>query len=150
MDMLLRAVVMYVLVWSLFRLSGRRTMSEMTTFDFVLLLIIGEAVQQALLGEDYSLTNAAVVVLTLITLDRFVTILRARSRHFERIVEGEPLLIMANGVLMTESMRRERINESDILHAARQAHGIDSLHQIAHVILEPSGDMSVIPKRSAP
>jgi uncharacterized membrane protein YcaP (DUF421 family) len=145
MDMILRGGAMYVLVWGIFRLSGRRTMAQMTTFDFVLLLICGEATQQALLGDDFSMTNAVGVVLTLVCMDRVVAAFRARSRPFEQIVEGLPLLIMADGKPFEERMKRERVDAEDILHAARQSHGLGSLDQIKYAILEASGEISIIP-----
>ena len=77
MDMILRGAAIYAAVWFIFRLSGRRTMAQMTTFDFVLLLICGEATQQGLLGDDFSITNAAFVVLT----DRLRKTFKARSDH---------------------------------------------------------------------
>ncbi len=145
MDMILRGASIYVVVWLLFRLSGRRTLAEMTTFDFVLLLICGEATQQALLGEDFSITNAAIVVLTLISLDLALTALRARLPALERVMEGRPLLIMADGKLLKDRMAKERVDEEDILHEARHAHGIARLDQIRHAVLETSGGISVIP-----
>lgn len=147
MDMILRAGAMYLIVWALLRFSGRRTMSEMTTFDFVLLLICGEATQQALLAEDFSITNAAGVVLSLVFIDRVVTTFRARSQSFERIVEGLPIVIFSGGTLLKDRLDNERINEDDILHEARRSQGIMSLDEIKYAVLEPSGGISIIPKK---
>lgn len=145
MNMIAHAVVMYVLIWFIFRVSGRRTMSEMTTFDFVLLLVCGEVTQQALLGNDYSITNAIIVLLTLVCLDRVLSLLRTLFPGIERVVEGLPILIMVDGKPLRDRMRRERIDEQDILHQARRSHGLDRLQQIKHAILEPSGEISIIP-----
>lgn len=147
MEMILRGVLMYALVWLVLRLSGRRTMSEMTTFDFVLLLICGEATQQALLDEDFSFTNAAVVILTIVSLDRLMTRWRVNSTRVERVVEGLPILIMVNGELREDPMHRERVDKEDILHEARRSHGLSRLDQIKHAILEPSGEISIIPRK---
>lgn len=146
MDMIIRGAAMYAMVWAIFRLSGRRTMGEMTTFDFVLLLICGEATQQALLGEDYSVTNAAVVVLTLVCADRVLTWVRAVSPRAERVMEGLPLIIMADGEPLQDRMKREHVDEQDILHAARQAHGLSRLDQVKHAVLETSGKISIMPR----
>lgn len=148
MDMVLRACAIYAVVWLIFRLAGRRTMAQMTTFDFVLLLVCGEATQQGLLGEDYTVTNAAIVVLTLVVLDHICTTIRARSTRLERIMEGSPVLIMENGRLVPERMKRERIDVEDILHAARHSHGLSRLEQIRHAVLEPSGGISIIPAQN--
>jgi uncharacterized membrane protein YcaP (DUF421 family) len=147
MDMILRGVAMYALLWVVFRLSGRRTMGEMTTFDFVLLLICGEATQQSLLDEDFSFTNATIVILTIICLDRAMGRWRVNSKRVERVVEGLPVLIMADGELRREPMRRERVDEEDILHEARRSHGLSRLDEIRHAILEPSGEISIIPRK---
>jgi uncharacterized membrane protein YcaP (DUF421 family) len=145
MDMILRGAAIYGVVWFIFRLSGRRTLSDMTTFDFVLLLICGEATQQALLGDDFSITNAAVVVLTLIGVDLALTTLRARFPRFERLMEGRPLLIMKNGQPLRDRMAKERIDEEDIMHQARSSHGLGRLDQVDHAVLESSGGISIIP-----
>jgi uncharacterized membrane protein YcaP (DUF421 family) len=146
MDMIVRAVTVYGVVWAVFRLSGRRTMSEMTTFDFVLLLICGEAIQQALLGEDVSMTNAVVVVLTLVGADRALTWARTKWPGAERVMEGLPLVIMADGRPLRECMDREHVDEQDILHAARESHGLSRLDQVKHAVLETSGKISIIPR----
>lgn len=146
MDMILRGACIYVVVWLLFRIAGRRTMAQMTTFDFVLLLICGEATQQALLGPDYSVTNAAFVVLTLVSMDLAMTALRARFHRLERIMEGLPMLIVKNGEPLHERMAKERVDEEDVLHEARHSHGLRHLDQVQHAVLEPSGGISIIPK----
>ncbi len=145
MDMVLRACGIYGVVWLIFRLAGRRTMAQLTTFDFVLLLVCGEATQQALLGDDFTFTNAAIVVLTLVVLDDLCTSLRARSQRLERVMEGSPVLLVEEGRLLRDRMRQERVDVEDILHAARQTHGLSRLEQVRHAVLEPSGGISIIP-----
>lgn len=144
MDAMTRAAIIYIAVWLFFRLSGRRTLAQMTAFDFILLLICGQATQQALLGNDNSITNALIVVLTLISIDGAVTWLQARSKRFASITQGRPLLVLRNGELLRDRMARERIGEEDILHEAR-ARGFSRLGQIRHAVLEPSGGISIIP-----
>jgi uncharacterized membrane protein YcaP (DUF421 family) len=146
MDAIIRALFIYVFLLIVVRLSGKRTMSEMTPFDFVLLLIIGEATQQALLSDDYSLINAAIVILTLISADILMSILKQRSPKVGLWTDGTPLVIFRNGQPIKERMNKERIDESDILEAARKVHGLESLDQIEYAILEKSGNISVVPK----
>lgn len=145
MEMLLRGAAVYLIVWIIFRLSGRRTMAQITVFDFVLLLICGEATQQALLAADYSVTNGAFVVLTLVSLDAAITGVRARVPWLERIFEGLPMLIVRDGAPLRERMRSEKVDDQDVLHAARQAHGLRRFDQIRHAVLETDGSISVIP-----
>ncbi|HZW08549.1 MAG TPA: YetF domain-containing protein [Phycisphaerales bacterium] len=149
MDMIVRGAGIYAVVWLCFRLAGRRTMAEMTTFDFVLLLICGEATQQALLGDDFSLTNAAILVLTLVSMDGALTALRVRFHGLERVMEGLPLVLIRDGKMLHDRMAKERIDQEDILHEARSAHGLERLEDIKHAVLEPSGGISIIPRRAA-
>lgn len=146
MDMIFRGAAIYVAVWLILRLSGKRALSEMNTFDFVLLLICGEATQQALLGDDFSLTNAVFVILTLVTLDRLVSSAHVRWPRLERFMDGRPVLLVRDGRPISDAMRREHVDEQDILQEARKTHGLLSMDQIRHVVIEPSGGLSIIPK----
>lgn len=146
MDMLVRGAALYFLVWLLFRLSGRRTTAQMTTFDFVLVLIISEATQEALLDDDSSFTNSAIVILTLIWIDRTLAIAREKWKPLEAILDGVPMIIWRDGRALRERMDREQVDEEDVLHAARHDHGLARLDQVEHAVLEPSGGISVIPR----
>lgn len=148
MDMVIRGVLLYAILWAVLRCTGRRTIAQITVFDFILLLVIGEATQNALLGEDFTLTNAAVIIITLMVTDDVCTSIRARSKRFERFMEGVPVRLMAHGQLLREPLMRERVDQDDIMQAARHAHGIARLDQIEEAYLEPSGGISVIPKNS--
>lgn len=150
MSTVLRAAAIYAIVLVIFRLAGRRTMSELTTFDLVLLLLCGEAVQQALLGHDFTVTGAVLVVLTFVVLEGAATMVRARFPLFDRLLEGPPLVIVRRGVLLRRRMREESIDLDDILHAARQSHGLSRLSQVRHAVLEPNGQISIIPEDSTP
>ncbi len=150
MDAVLRGATVYAIVWALFRLAGKRTLSEATTFDFVMLLIVAETTQQALLGEDFSITNSALLISTLIGLDILLSLLKSRFPRIERIIDGAPLLIMRDGQPLEERMRKARIDRFDILQAARAAHGIERLDQVKHAVLEQSGGITVVPWRVSP
>jgi uncharacterized membrane protein YcaP (DUF421 family) len=148
MDSVLRAVAIYVVLLVIFRISGKRSLAQITTFDFVLLLIIGEATQQALLGEDFSLTNAFVVIVTLIGLDIGLSLLKGRSRTLERVVDDLPLVIVEDGRPLQERMDKARIDQSDVLTAARELQGLERMDQIKYAVLERSGGISIIPRSS--
>ncbi|MDF3041519.1 MAG: rane protein, partial [Thermomicrobiales bacterium] len=94
MDSVIRAVAIYGILLIIFRVSGKRSLAQITTFDFVLLLIISEATQQALLGDDFSLINAFVVIITLIGLDIALSLLKQRSPTFELLIDDTPLIIV--------------------------------------------------------
>lgn len=149
MDAVIRGATVYIFMVVVFRLAGQRTLSEMTSFDFVLLLIVAEATQQALLGEDFSLTNAFLVVITLIGIDIFLSVLKDRFPRLERAVEGMPVIILENGRPFKDRMKRARVDESDILVAARSSQGLERLERIKYAVLESSGSISIISKSDA-
>jgi uncharacterized membrane protein YcaP (DUF421 family) len=146
MDAVLRAAAVYIVLLILFRISGRRTLSEITTFDFVLLLIVGEATQQALLGDDFSVTNAFLVIASLLVIDVSLSLLKERVPYLGKVIDGVPMVIVENGQPLHERMKRARVDESDVLESARQSQGIERMDQIKYAVLEISGSISIIPK----
>ena len=145
MDSVLRAAAIYLVLMILFKIAGRRSLAELTTFDLVLLMVIGEATQQALLGDDFSLTNAVLVIATLIAIDIGFSLVKQRSRWFSRLLDGGPTIVVEHGNVLHERLKRARLDESDILEAARSAQGILEINQIKFAILERNGKISVIP-----
>jgi uncharacterized membrane protein YcaP (DUF421 family) len=133
----------------LFKIAGRRSLADLTTFDFVLLMIIGEATQQALLGDDFSLTNAMMVIVTLIAIDVGLSLLKQRSQWVSRLVDGGPTVIVEDGRILKGRMRHARLVEADIMEAARSSQGIETLEQIKFAIIERNGKISVIAKESS-
>ena len=148
MHEVIRGVAVYAVLMLIFRLSGKRSMAETTPFDFVLLLIFSEALQSALVDEDDSLTAAFVVILTLVVLNIGMSLLKQRFHRVERILEGGPIIVVDDGRLLRDRMRRARIDEGDILAAARQTQGIEAIDQIKRAVLERSGGISIIPKQA--
>ncbi|HWH33971.1 MAG TPA: YetF domain-containing protein [Acidimicrobiales bacterium] len=146
MDAVLRTTTIYLFLLVLFRLAGKRTLGEVTPFEFVLLLVIGEGTQQGLLGDDVSVTNALVVVSTFIALNVGLNLAKHRLAWLERVVEGVPVVVFADGQPVRQQMDRARINESDILEAAREKQGLERLDQIKYAVLERSGGISIIPR----
>jgi uncharacterized membrane protein YcaP (DUF421 family) len=146
MDAVIRGIVVYLVLLLVFRLAGRRTLSEMTSFDFVLLLIISEATQNAMIGNDYSLTNGMLVVITLVGLDILFTNWKHRSAFIERWLDGLPMVIVDQGRPIKELMDQARLDEEDILAAARESQGLERMEQIKYAVLEVGGGISIIPK----
>lgn len=145
MDSVLRAVAIYLLLLVLFKVAGRRTLAELTTFDLVLLMVIGEATQQALLGEDFSMTNAVLVIATLIAIDIGFSLAKQRSPWFARVLDGGPTVLVEQGQVLHKRLKHARLDEGDILEAARSTQGLVELKQIRFAILERNGKISVIP-----
>jgi uncharacterized membrane protein YcaP (DUF421 family) len=149
MDTVLRSTVVYLFMLVVFRISGKRSLSQITTFDFILLLIISEATQQALVGNDFSITNAFVVIATLIALDTAFSWMENRSPVFSRVVGSLPVVIVENGKLLEDRAKREGLTLSEILAEGREKHGLERLEQFKYAILERHGGISVIPTDDA-
>jgi uncharacterized membrane protein YcaP (DUF421 family) len=140
MEHVIRGTLVYLFLLVLFRISGKRTLAEVTTFDFILLLIISEAAQQALLGQDYSFTAAAIVITTLVGLDMLMAWISRRSEKVQKMLDSVPLVILKDG------KEKSGIDESEILQAAREHQGLASLDEIEYAVLERSGGITVIPR----
>ncbi|MDH0747820.1 DUF421 domain-containing protein [Pseudomonas sp. GD03842] len=144
MDAVLRAAAIYLALMVLFRISGRRALGELTSFDFVLLMIIGEATQQALLGDDFSVTNAVLVIVTLIAIDVGFSLAKRRSKRLGKLIDGGPTIVVENGEFLRHRMHEARIEEDDILQAARLEQGLETVAQIKYAIIERNGKISII------
>lgn len=149
MDSVFRAAAVYLILLVILRIAGKRTLAQITVFDFILVLIISEATQQALLGDDFSITGAAIVIATLVLLDIALSVLKQRSQRVDEIIDDIPVVIVDNGKLLLNRMNRARIDEQDILVAARELHGLERLDQIKYAVLERSGGISIVPNKDA-
>jgi uncharacterized membrane protein YcaP (DUF421 family) len=150
METIIKTVVVYFIVFLVLRLSGRRTLGQLTSFDLVVMLIIGGATQRALLGQDYSVTNAVLVVVTLVVIDVLISLIERDSRFAARIFNGSPMIVVEQGRVLHDRIRKARLTEAQILAAARRIHGIERLADIKFAILEASGAISIIPASPAP
>jgi len=149
MDAVLRAVVVYLFLLIVIRIAGKRSVSQLTTFDLVVILILSEATQQALLGDDFSVLNAFLVIMTLVGLQILFDSVGQRWKRFGRVIDGSPVVVLEDGRPLSDRLKRARVDEADILEQARRSQGIDSLDQIKYAVLERGGGISVIPKSSA-
>jgi uncharacterized membrane protein YcaP (DUF421 family) len=150
MEAVLRAVGVYVMLLVAFRLTGKRSLAQVTTFDLVLLLIIGEATQQALLGEDFSVTHAAVVISTLLVLERIADIVTWRSPALRRATESQPVVLVDDGRVLWEQLDHYHLSVDDVVTAARERHGLQGMADVQWAVLEVSGSISVVPRSSQP
>ncbi len=142
----LRALVVYVLVMVLMRLSGKRAVGQFTPFDLVLLILLGNAVQNGINGGDNSLTGAAIMASTLIAVNYLVALATARSRLVERLVEGEPVVLVRDGRVFDHVLRRELISQHDFEEAMRM-NAVDDVSQIALALLETNGHITILKKK---
>src|SRR5215212_2177052 len=129
MDAVTRALVIYLFLLVLFRIIGRRSLAQITTFDLVILLIVSEATQQALLGQDYSVINAFLVILTLLGLNALMLVLTYRWKFLDRWINSAPLVLIQEGEPIDDRLRNSNIDEADILEEARNQ-GLERLDQI--------------------
>ncbi|MDT1064744.1 DUF421 domain-containing protein [Paracoccus sp. CPCC 101403] len=146
MDTVIRGISIYAFLLVITRLSGRRTLAQTTPFDFVLLLIIAETTQQALLGDDFSIVNSVVLIVTLFLVDVLLSYAKRHSRAVADWLDGTPTVLMSQGHLDAEAMRKSRVDVADILEAARLQHGLKCMGDIEGAVLEISGGISIIPR----
>ena len=149
MDSVIKAAVVYFALWAIIRISGRRTLGEMSAFDLVLFMIIGGSTQRAITGQDYSLTNALLLVATFIVIDIALSLVELKSPFMRRVFNGMPMILVENGTLMGARLRRARITEENILESARKLHGLERIDQIKFAILEAAGDITIVPAGGA-
>jgi uncharacterized membrane protein YcaP (DUF421 family) len=147
-EYVLRGAVVYVALMLLIRIAGKRTMGEITPFDLIVILLVGESAQGALLGNDHSVTAGLLVAGTLVLLNFTTGFVSARSRRFDRLVEGEPVVLVRDGELRERALKRENIPLSDLDEAIRMA-GLARRSDVGLAMLETNGRITIVPRASA-
>jgi len=142
-EFVLRAVIVYVVLLAMIRLSGKRTMGQFTAFDMLLIVLLGNAVQNALLGKDTSMTGGLLLAATLIVLNWCVGFVTARSRTAERLLEGAPVLLARNGHVYRDVLRRELVSRDDFAKAMREA-GCSDVERVHLALLETDGHITIV------
>ena len=139
-----RAVAIYLFLLILLRLMGKRSLAEVTVFDFVVLLILSECTQQAMSGNDFSTTNAAILVATLVVLQRLADKVSDRSPRLNRVLNDVPTVVVQDGRPLDGPMRHHDLTVAEVLEEARKSQGLERLDQIRYAIVERDGGISVI------
>jgi uncharacterized membrane protein YcaP (DUF421 family) len=147
MEIVVRALVVYVFLWVLLRGMGKRELAEMTAFELVLLVVIGDLVQQGVTQSDMSLTGIALATAPMALLIMATSYVTSRWPRGARFLEGAPLVVVRDGVPIDDVLRHERIPVDELLQAAR-GHGHGDLADVEWCILEPDGRFSFIAKQS--
>ena len=151
MDAILRGVAVYAFLLLLFGALGRRTLAETTNFDLVLFIIIGQSTQLALLGDDFSVTNAVLLVLTLVAMRLGLAVVKGRASRAARwLGGGPPVVVVRDGTLLADNARVFDVGADDVLVAARAAQGIERLEQIRYAIVERTGEITIVPRSAGP
>lgn len=143
MDIVLRAVVVFAFLLVLTRVIGRRELSSLQPFDLILLIILGDAVQQGLTQDDYSLTGSLLAVGTIAILQVFVSWISYRFPRTRPIIEGVPIVVVQDGEPVEDNLKRERLDIDEIAEAAREQ-GIAHLADVKWAVLETTGKISFI------
>jgi uncharacterized membrane protein YcaP (DUF421 family) len=145
MNPVIRGVIIYIFLVIIFRFIGKRSLSQSTTFDLVLLLIISEVTEQGLVGEDHSITGSIILISTLIGTDLLLSQLKNKFDFFDKVTEGTALIVVDHGKPLEKRMTKSRVEPEDILEAARAIHGLERMDQIKYAVVEKNGDISIIP-----
>jgi uncharacterized membrane protein YcaP (DUF421 family) len=138
-----RTAAIYMLVLLGVRISGKREVGQMTPFDLVLLLLLSNAVQNAMTGPDTSLAGGAVAAATLLIMNYGVAEVSGLNRGFRKLVQGSPSLLVHDGLALETHMAREHVTMDELMRALRE-HGIGSLKEVALAVLEVDGSISVL------
>src|SRR3954469_15423601 len=145
MDLTIRAAVLFCFVYLLTRIIGRRELSSMEPFGLILLIVMGDAIQQGLTQDDYSVTGAFIVIGTFAVLQVVFSYASFRFPRLRPVLDGEPIIVVENGKPIERNLERERITVDEVMVEARLQQ-LSSLDQIAWAVLETSGKISIIPK----
>jgi uncharacterized membrane protein YcaP (DUF421 family) len=147
MDIALRAIVLYVFIVLVTRVIGRRELSSLSPFDLILLIVLGDAVQQGLTQDDYSVTGALIAVSTIATLQVLTSYVSFRSGRARKVLEGLPIVLVERGEVIQRNLRRERMTEDEVAEEMRMQQ-IASFDEVQWAILETNGSMSFVKKES--
>lgn len=145
MDIVARAAVMFVVLYVLLRIMGKRELGQLTPFELVVMIVLGDLIQQGVTHNDFSLTGAILAVTTFAFLAILVSWITYLFPGAEKLLDGEPRVVIRNGELLKENLRRDRITQSEVESEMRIA-GIARMGDVAWAILEPQGKISFIKK----
>ena len=145
MDIVARAAIMFVLLYILLRLMGKRELGQLTPFELVVMIVLGDLIQQGVTHNDFSITGALLAISTFAFLAISMSWLTYLSPRAEKLLDGEPRVVIRDGVLIKDNLRRDRMTQSEVESEMRLA-GIGHMDQVAWAILEPQGKISFIKK----
>ena len=146
MDIALRSIALFFFVYLLMRVIGRRELSSLEPFDLIVLVVLGDSIQQGLTQDDYSVTGAAIVISTIASLQVLTSFLNFRLPWVRRVLDGDPIILVQDGKVIDKTLRRERITIEELAEQAR-GQQIASIEDVRWAVFEPSGQISFIPKQ---
>jgi uncharacterized membrane protein YcaP (DUF421 family) len=146
MDIVLRAAFAFAFIFFLTRIVGRRELSSLEPFDLIMLIVLGDLVQQGVTQSDYSVTGLVLAAGTIALMQVLVSFLNFRFRRLRPLLEGEPIVLVENGRVLERNIARERLTPDEVLEQARQSQ-IASFDEVRLAVLETSGQISFITKQ---
>ncbi len=146
MDLVIRAIALFAFMYLLTRVMGRRELSSLEPFDLILLIVLGDSIQQGLTQDDYSVTGAVIAVGTIAVLQLVVSYSSWRFRWARSFLSGDPIVLVQDGEVIERNIKRERITHEELAEQAR-GQQIASLGDVQWAVFEPSGSISFIPKK---
>jgi uncharacterized membrane protein YcaP (DUF421 family) len=144
-EIVIRTAIVYLFLVVVLRLSGKREVGQLSILELIVILVLSDAVQNSMVGDNTTLWGGLVAVLTLVAVDQLLDLWSRRSRRMRRALEGEPRLLVRDGRLLTRAVSEERIEVEDIRSAVR-AHGLARIEDVRLAVLETDGSISVIPR----
>ena len=144
MESIIRGVVVYAFLYLIFRIAGKRTLAQTSPFELVLLLIISETTQQAMVNSDHSVTNALLLIVTLVGLSVALSLIKHHSQVASRWLEGLPVRVVRDGDWDQEAADKTRVDEAEVMTAARTKRGIERMEEIKHATVENDGTISIV------
>jgi len=147
MDIVLRALVAYVFILFLMRVVGRRELSSMEPSDVILLVVIGDLVQNGVTQSDYSVTGIVLAAGTIGVLATITAVITHRWSRIRNVIEGEPVILVQDGQLIERNMKNERLTQDEVMEQARLQQGVESLDEVKWAVLETSGSISIVKKQ---
>jgi uncharacterized membrane protein YcaP (DUF421 family) len=147
METVFRAIAAYIILWLLLRITARRSGQRMTSFEILLIFLLGGQMTQSILGEDRSLVNALTGVCTIALMHTLFATIKQRSRVAERIMDGTPLVVYADEQWIKESMDLVRVQKEDVMASAR-GEGVAKMSDVKYAIVERNGSISILKKQA--
>ena len=146
-EVAIRTAIVYLVLLAMFRLAGKREVGQLSVLDLLVLLLIADAVQNAMVGENTTLLGGLIAAGVLVLLDRGLALVADRSKRVRKAIEGEPRMLIRDGAILMKALKDEGVNMTELETALRQ-HGLEEPEQVKLAVLEPDGRISIIEKES--
>ena len=145
-DIILRTLSVYAFIFIAIRITGKKEISQLSIIDFVLVILVSNAVQNSMVGPDNSLTGGLVAAAVLFVVDYAIKMLIYRNKKAKHLLEGEPVMLVYKGKKIVQNLKKEKISDEELEESVR-AHGISTVDEVELAIMETNGIISIIQKK---